>query len=138
MKTSPTPQDSRMARCRSSRLLPPNFSRIFGEDSSPAPIRRPRPAARMTDIMIESLREGLMREDLLSSGKVNGCPAMKRAGHDHRVNYQRHGPSIRITSCVLPGRQGTLRSNLNADESSAAITSSAPLNRFQALRQLLL
>ena len=31
-----------------------------------------------------------------------------------------------------------MRSNLNADESSAAITSSAPLNRFQALRQLLL
>src|SRR3954447_19037088 len=71
---------------------------------------------------------------------------MKRAGHDHRVNSQRRRPSVRITSCVFQRRQEALRSNLNATEnpaeksteSSAAVPSSAPLNRFQALRRLLL
>src|SRR3954454_5587349 len=143
MKTSPMPQDSRMARCRSSRLLPPNLRRTFGAEtvgweSSPAPMRRPRPAARMTDIMIESLREDLMMGVLIWSAKVNGCPVMKKAGHDHSVNYQRRRPSVRITSCVLPRRHEALRSNFNATESSNAVPTSRMLDRFQALRQLLL
>src|ERR1051325_4106016 len=40
-----TPHASRIARCRASRLLPPKRRRAFGGAS--APIRRPRPAARI-------------------------------------------------------------------------------------------
>ena len=78
----------------------------------------------------------------LSSAKVNSYISMTKAEQRPEVNYQRREPSIRITSCVLPRRQEALRSNLNATENPPASTSAAPsspaLNRFQALRQLLL